>query len=282
MAAIESTRIIALQATTPRINLVPILASTPISGGGTIGSIQTTASSALTTATAAESAAGTAQTTADSKLSKGTEDTLTGAVSVATTGGVKAGTVTWDSFGNVTGGTGVSLTAKGIKAVQGGTTTFELDAVTGAATFAGNVFTSGYIVATGRSYSTVLGEYATIVSMPANSADNAIVGHATGTGKIGVYGRNNLGYGVVGVSDSSIGVAAGGYSSSAVGLYAENNANGYAIHVSGKIRLEGTGATTGSQTPNSLPTKPGTTGGTGLWLPVYVSGTRYWIPMWTD
>lgn len=68
-------------------------------------------------------------------------DNILGGVLLANTVGVpvgmRVGTVTWDTAGTVTGGTGVAITPKGIYARNPSATTFTLDASTGNATFAG-------------------------------------------------------------------------------------------------------------------------------------------------
>jgi hypothetical protein len=80
---------------------------------------------------------GTVTATAASKLNKSAADTLTGPITVSTTGGIVAGNLTWDNTGTRTGGKGVAITPKGIVGHNGTTSTFVVDATTGDATFSG-------------------------------------------------------------------------------------------------------------------------------------------------
>jgi len=73
------------------------------------------------------------------KLSKSSADILTGPITVSTTGGIVAGTLTWDNTGTRTGGQGVAVTPKGIVGHDGIKTTFAIDATTGDATFSGSL-----------------------------------------------------------------------------------------------------------------------------------------------
>ena len=90
------------------------------------------------------SGAGSGQVTASgiSALATNAASALSATVSIsATTGaGFRAGSLTWDSSGNVTGGYGVAMTPGGIVGVSpSSVTTFSLNAVTGAANFAGTL-----------------------------------------------------------------------------------------------------------------------------------------------
>lgn len=72
------------------------------------------------------------------KLNKASADTLQGTISIqaSTVAGIKTGTITWDSSGVLSGGTGVAITANGIVGASGGTAKFVIQA-DGTATFAG-------------------------------------------------------------------------------------------------------------------------------------------------
>ena len=113
-----------------------IEANATVSGYGTIGGIAADANSAASNASWAVSQV-------SGKLSASTSYVLTGAVTVQDTGGVKAGSVTWNSTtGEVTGGSGVVLTEYGLIGAKNGVPTFTVTNA-GDATFSGNVRTSG-------------------------------------------------------------------------------------------------------------------------------------------
>jgi len=113
-----------------------IEASATIQGYGTIGGIAADANSAASDASWAVSQV-------SGKLSASTSYVLTGAVTVQDTGGVKAGSIAWNSTtGEVTGGSGVVLTEYGLIGAKNGVPTFTVTNA-GDATFSGNVRTSG-------------------------------------------------------------------------------------------------------------------------------------------
>ena len=79
---------------------------------------------------------------ADTKLSKTAADTLSSTISVnAVTGaGFRAGSLTWDASGIVTGGSGVAMTPGGLVGVDSsGNTTFVISAATGSSVFRGSI-----------------------------------------------------------------------------------------------------------------------------------------------
>jgi hypothetical protein len=97
-------------------------------------------------------------------------------------GALKAGDITWNTTtGAVTGGSGVVVHKGGILGAAAGVATFTLNATTGAATFAGDVNTSGYLRATGGT--TGLSGVATVVAQPAASGVHALTAWALGTGQ---------------------------------------------------------------------------------------------------
>lgn len=91
---------------------------------------------ALANAAAALSAANSAIAALPLKLNNSAADVLSGAVNVTTSGGFVAGTLTWDSSGLRTGGSGVAMTSNGIVCYNGSTPTFAIDHL-GNANFAG-------------------------------------------------------------------------------------------------------------------------------------------------
>lgn len=143
MATIVNARDIILQADSPRVlpvslasNITSIPNTVTVTGYSTLGQMATDSSNALSQV--------------GSKLNKASADVLSGTISVATAGGFKAGTIVWDSVGNVTSGSGVAMTAKGIVGASGGSPTFSID-VNGNAYYYGTVsanqITSGSISA---------------------------------------------------------------------------------------------------------------------------------------
>jgi hypothetical protein len=54
-------------------------------------------------------------------------------------GALKAGTITWDASGAITGGSGIVINAKGIIGAAAGVPTFSIDSTTGAAIFKGDI-----------------------------------------------------------------------------------------------------------------------------------------------
>lgn len=193
-------------------------------GGNTIGSIDTTATNALSVANSATSTANTANSTANSayseavaKLSPSSSYTLTGTVSLPNSGGIKTGTVTWDTTtGAVTGGSGLVMTGSGIIGAKSGVTTF---AVTNAgdATFSGTINGGASINISGQAY---------FAGMSTGSVNVGIGGslrnieYSSWSNAIGVTSASSVRAGVVGFSNSStafrsVGVA--GIGTSAVG-----------------------------------------------------------------
>lgn len=119
MAAIASSRILNLQATTPRIVPVPLSADTPISGaspgGATLGAVSQTAATANTTANTAQSAVSGFAGALYNKLEAGYSYVMSGVMTLSSVSyGIK--TAGFD------GGNGVALTGNGIVMRQGGVT----------------------------------------------------------------------------------------------------------------------------------------------------------------
>ena len=262
MAAIASTRIIALQATDPRVTPIPIVlsADTVVTGIGTVGGINSTATTANNTANTANATANSANSTANTanntansalsaaqtaqaalldKLNKSGGDVLSGAINVSTAGGFRAGTLTWDSSGNRTGGYGVALTSRGIMGHNGSAATFAIDS-SGNATFSGalsaasgtfagslsaggTVDITGYVKVTGAS--AVAEGTAAIIGRPANTSYTGVFG-ISGSG-YGVRGKSISGYGVYGDSSSGRGVY--GQSDYAPGVYGAST-NSIGVH----------------------------------------------------
>lgn len=98
------------------------------------------------------------------KLNNSAADILQGVITVSNAGGFSAGTIAWDGAGNLTGGSGAAMTAKGFVAAQSGVAKFTVD-LSGNVTFAGALngaignlgavtITSGGSVSTGKTSKT--------------------------------------------------------------------------------------------------------------------------------
>jgi len=163
------------------------------------------------------------------KVSKTSNSILTGIILPSTTGGLRAGTITWSSSGVVTSGSGVAVTQNGIVGAQAGVPTFSIG-TDGTALFAGDINTDGDAYFNGKKATgfkvRVAGtdyfvDYSSLSSGLSDAAASYVRGGAVGyaysaagqanVGVIGV-GRNNgsvPGFGIVGQGDKI-----GGYFSS--------------------------------------------------------------------
>ena len=258
MATIVNARDIILQAASPRIlpvslpsNITSIPSTVTVTGYGTLGGIANDSANALSQVS--------------NKLNKASSDVLSGAISVTTSGGFKAGTIAWDSAGTVTGGSGVAMTAKGIVGASSGTPTFSID-INGNAYYSGAVsagqITTGSITAATvdtSSYVRAYGMYPTAIVVNGSSYWPSIYGQAAGStsahvGVIGVgsgsaagvlgmaasgpgmYGYSSTGQGVFGISASGAGISGFGAGAGSAGVFAYS-ANGTALQVQGSMTI---------------------------------------------
>jgi len=258
MATIVNARDIILQAASPRIlpvslpsNITSIPSTVTVTGYGTLGGIANDSANALSQVS--------------NKLNKASSDVLSGAISVTTSGGFKAGTIAWDSAGTVTGGSGVAMTAKGIVGASSGTPTFSID-INGNAYYYGTVsasqITTGSITAATvdtSSYMRAYGMYPTAIVVNGSSYWPSIYGQAAGStsahvGVIGVgsgsaagvlgmaasgpgmYGYSSTGQGVFGLSASGAGISGFGAGAGSAGVFAYS-ANGTALQVQGSMTI---------------------------------------------
>lgn len=152
---IHNPRMIRLYKTNPRIVPVPVDADRPIKGaspgGATIGAISLTASNANSTANTALSNSYAALGDLGNKLNKYGSDILAGTINLQNAGGFTAGSVSVDTYGNVTG-TGMAMTSKGLIGVSAGQTMLALTN-TGSATYGGSISTAGQVYASGTTTS---------------------------------------------------------------------------------------------------------------------------------
>lgn len=246
--AISSTGDVTIAGTLKASSIIE--AGATVSGYGTIGTVANNADQAAIDAAAAVAAAA-------AKLNKSSADTLSGAISVTSSGGIKVGTIAWDAAGNVTSGSGIAITAKGLVGASGGSATFSIS-TTGEAYYSGAVsagqITTGTITAASldtSSYLRAYGSSPTIVNLGYSSVFPTVFGDSTRTAGVGVLGNASGGPGVLGRTTNSgnsgvvgWGMAAGANgvygqsnSSTGAGVRAVNNDNGPALAVIGKMTI---------------------------------------------
>ena len=263
-----------------------------------------TATSTVVSNASAGAAESGAYSLAASKLAASSSYTLTGVAQLSGTGGVMAGSVTWNSStGVVTGGSGIVMTQNGITGVKAGAVTFSIDN-SGSAVFRGDIDGGGYINAAGV-YNT------TIATVPTPSGSLSFKSSITGTnssttypaGTTGIaYHASNVALGVLGVATGPAGIGCygtgplagvAGYStvSGGAGVYAVNNTagglalvcsstSGVAFSCTGVITLASQTIGTGAATGSLLANKPGSASN-NTWLTLAINGTTYYLPIWT-
>lgn len=193
----------------------------------TLGNSSLLGSTSVSTVVSNAASGATAYSSLGSKLNNSASDILSGNVQVQTSGGLRVGTIAWDGSGNLTSGSGIALTAKGIVGASSGVATFSIDGTTGAAvfkgditgasgTFAGNINTSGQLIATG--------------SNSGGGYYGSVVGNTSIASTSGVVGVSTTSYGVVATS-SATGVAALAAVHSGSGNAAYMSANSNSVQV---------------------------------------------------
>lgn len=121
------------------------------------------------------------------KVSKTSNSILTGIILPSTTGGMRAGSITWNSSGVLTGGSGVAITQNGIVGAQGGVATFTID-TSGNALFAGDINTNGDAVFNGRNQTTAPIPFGTTPYY----VDYSVLGEASSNASSGAIIRTGL------------------------------------------------------------------------------------------
>lgn len=181
-------------------------ANSVIEVGAYLGS--QTVSSVLSDVSSAYSNAAYAAGEVSNKLNKSAADILSGSITFSSAGGFKTGTISIDNAGSVTGA-GVAFTSKGIVGRNATSTTFTLDATTGAATFSGNITSSGqfYLSGTGFIYGGSANQN-TVAYINGASTIYGLVVDGGGLFTTAITGRATGGVGVLG---STNGVLAGVY-----------------------------------------------------------------------
>lgn len=174
------------------------------------------------------------------KVSKTSNSILTGIILPSTTGGMRAGTIAWNSSGVLTGGSGVAITQNGIVGAQAGVAQFTIDTA-GNAFFGGDINTDGDAYFNGKNPATFtinVGGTNYNIDYSSNS-----VGITTSSGKVraGAVGYSySLGSQFnVGV----LGVGRNGIPSPGIGVVAEGDTFGGYFSGATAIKLVGTGTT---------------------------------------
>lgn len=167
-------------------------------------------------------------------------------------GGIRTGTIDWDSVGTVASGYGIAITAKGILARNTvGATTFTLDATNGNATFSGalsaatgtfsgDISTTGYIKATGALSDA--GNLAAIHAVPSSPSANGLWAYTSGS-LAAVFATNDgTGNAIIGASGGTAGAgvyALSTHTGGAALLAYNTQPTGIAIQLVGTGRISG-------------------------------------------
>ena len=178
----------------------------------------------------------TLETSVSNKLEASTSYVLTGVVQPTNTGGVRAGTISWNSTtGALTGGSGIAMTEYGIIGAQAGVSKFTID-TNGNATFAGDVNTAGDGVFEGQNPSSAYIWY----GFTPYAIDYSVYGKGTtgtaGRVRTGVYGyaynaSAAFSIGLTGYGPGSSGFGVFGQGGAAGGYFAATSSTGYGLVV---------------------------------------------------
>lgn len=203
-----------------------------------------------------------------------------GSVTVGSTGSFSSGKTSWTSTAN---GYWFDATGGGRMVVGNSNSFLKFDGTS--MTFAGDVVTTGHIVATG--------------SNPSPYGDTVILGRPTGNGH-GIVGiANNLSYsggyfvspsyavygqGIIGTNkyfESTVATGISPVQVTSTTLCTNLNADLLDGNHASAFLKAGNALNTGAATANYVGTnKPGSNS-SNLWLAVYINGSTYYIPVWT-
>jgi hypothetical protein len=190
------------------------------------------------------------------KVSKTTSNILTGTIVPQDLGGIKVGTIAWNTSGVVTSGSGIAITENGIVGAKAGVPNFTID-TSGNALFKGDINTDGDAFFAGKNLTTVqinvggtnyFVDYSSAAyaqTSVAGVARTGQFGYATSSGSgvnVGVLGFASVlsrSYGVVGLSQGTLGVGGFFSSSSASGFGVEvtNTGGGVSLSVNGRMTI---------------------------------------------
>lgn len=209
-------------------------ANSVIEVGAFLGS--QTVSSVLSDVSNASSNAAYAASEVGSKLNKSASDILSGTISFTSAGGFRTGTIAIDGSGNVSGA-GVAFTSKGIVGRNNSNTTFTLDATTGAATFAGNITSSGqfFLSGTGFIYGGTANQN-TVAYINGASTIYGLVVDGGGLFTTAIYGKSTGGNAVVGSSSGVVGSVYGFNDGSGPAVQGISSGSGPGVACSGPFR----------------------------------------------
>ena len=170
------------------------------------------------------------------KLNKSAADILSGTITFTSAGGFKTGTIVVDGSGNATGA-GVAITSKGIVGRTNAATTFTIDAVTGAATFKGDITGGSNISITGdasflgQSLSTssiVIGGFTYFLDYSAYA--EALTLPTLNATRVGFYGRAasspNVSGGRIGYNVGVVGYGQNVFGSKGIGVVGQGDQTG--------------------------------------------------------
>jgi hypothetical protein len=192
------------------------------------------------------------------KVSKTTANILTGTIVPQDLGGIKVGSIAWNTSGIVTSGSGIAITENGIVGAKSGVPNFTIDTA-GNALFKGDINTAGDAYFAGDNQASVTVPFGTSsfdvdYSSWADGQTNAISGSVLRVGSfgsstattsavnIGVLGYapdTGKGYGVIGIGGYGGGFFQGtGNSSSAITAVAFNTTTNAIDIVGGKFKYQ--------------------------------------------
>lgn len=173
----------------------------------------------------------------DDKLSKTGANILTGTIVPQDSGGIKSGSITWNSStGQLTGGSGVAITEAGIIGAQSGVAKFTID-TSGNATFAGDISTDGDAYFAGKTQTAtqifILGSYYNVdYSTFSYATSNATSGSVVRAGTYGYAAASTsaLNIGIIGYAPSSTkGVGVFGQGGEYGGYFINSSSGGIAV-----------------------------------------------------
>ena len=149
------------------------------------------------------------------KVSKTTSNILTGTIVPQDFGGIKVGSITWNSSGVVTSGSGIAITENGIVGAKAGVPNFTIDT-------SGNALFKGDINTDGDAY--FAGDNVTTTTFPVGTSSYLIDYSCYGNGATSASSASIIRAGVLGASSASV-------SSVNVGVfgYAPNTGKGYGV-----------------------------------------------------
>ncbi len=256
-----------------------------------------------TTVSTVVSGASDGTTALSTKLNKNASDVLGGNITFNSSGAFQIGTATWN--GSSATGTGIMYNQYGIVAVNSGAIEFVLNGSTGSATFAGalnaatgtfagNVSTSGSVLATGNVSSG--GAQGAVVGV---GTQIGVGGVTTGAGQAGVAGQSNN-TGSPGVLAVSSGTSATNHGLDVIGYQTINGQIQSSVSTgTAPFTVASTtvitnlnaqlwngaqllGSTTGTGSVTFASNRPGgATTSPSTWAEVNVGGTIYYWPLWT-